>query len=297
MKKAIIILTILAGLVGGHVSAQNYNQLYEQTEDGPRYINENEDYLDQDTTEVDSKTVPIGIRMWTIDKHFGNRTEVPVDTLMHQFQNIQFTDGLNGEYNYLGNIGSPRLSRIFFHREPASQFIFTDPYDYFIVPIDKYRFLNTKSPFANLSYFSGGNQQNGEDRFMAYFGVNAGRRLNFGFSFDYVYGRGMYNNQATSLFNGTLFSSYAGDKYDYHFLFSKNHMKMAENGGITDDRYIVSPEEIATSASYTPSDIPTYLERTWNRNDNYHIFFTHRYNLGSTKCLRTRHSTTTTSSP
>lgn len=280
MKKVIFILTILAALFGGNASAQNYNQLYEQTPDGPRYINENDDYLDEDTTTVDSKTVPVGIRMWTIDSHFGNRREIPVDTLMHQFQNIQFTDGLNGEYNYLGNIGSPRLSRIFFHREPASQFIFTDPYDYFLVPVDKYHFMNTKSPFANLSYFSGGNKQNGEDRFMAYFGVNAGRRLNFGFSFDYVYGRGMYNNQATSLFNGTLFSSYQGDKYDYHFLFSKNHMKMAENGGITDDRYIVSPEDIATSASYTPSDIPTYLERTWNRNDNYHIFFTHRYNVG-----------------
>lgn len=281
MKKAIFILTtILAALFGGNTSAQNYSQLLDETADGLRYIDEDGNYMDRDSTTVDKNTVPIGIKMWTIDSHFGNRTEIPVDTLMHQFQNIQFTDGLNGEYNYLGNIGSPRLSRIFFHRQEASQFIFTDPYDYFIVPVDKYHFLNTKSPFANISYFSGGNKQNGEDRFMAYFGVNANRRLNFGFSFDYVYGRGMYNNQATSLFNSTFFSSYQGDKYDYHFLFSKNHMKMAENGGITDDRYIVSPEEISTTSSYTPSDIPTNLESTWNRNDNYHIFFTHRYNLG-----------------
>ena len=280
MKKILFILALLTGMFTGNLSAQNYNQVYENTPDGPRYINEDENALKDDTTTVDSKTVPIGIKMWTIDSRFGNRTEIKVDTLMHHFQNVQFTDGLNGEYNYLGNIGSPRLSRIFFHRQEASQFIFTDPYDYFMIPIDQYHFLNTKSPFANLSYHSAGNQQNGEDRFTAYFGINANRRLNFGFSFDYVYGRGMYNNQSTSLFNGTLFSSYQGDQYDYHFLFSKNHMKMAENGGIADDTYITNPEDLPNSSSYTPSDIPTNLERTWNRNDNYYVYLTHRYNLG-----------------
>lgn len=280
MKQILFISIMLAGFFASNLSAQNYNQLYENTPDGPRYINEDENRMDEDTTTIDSKTVPIGLKMWTIDPRFGNTTEVEVDTLMHQFQNVQFTDGLNGEYNYLGNIGSPRLSRIFFHRKEASQFLFTDPYDYFMKPIGEYHFLNTKSPFANLSYFSGGNQQNGEDRFKAYFGVNANRRLNFGFSFDYVYGRGMYNNQATSLFNGTIFSSYLGDKYNMHFLFSKNHMKMAENGGITDDTYITNPEDLPSSNSYTPSDIPTNLERTWNRNDNFYVYLTHRYNLG-----------------
>lgn len=278
MKKILFILVTLSFLFGGNMNAQNYNQLYENTPDGPRYINENENELNEDSTTVDSKTVPIGIKMWTVDPRFGNTIEVEVDTLMHNFQNIQFTDGLNGEYNYLGNIGSPRLSRIFFHRKEASQFIFTDPYDFFIIPVDKFRFLNTKSPFANLTYLSAGSQQDGEDRFTAYFGVNANRKLNFGFRFDYVYGRGMYNNQATSLFNGTLFSSYMGDKYNMHFLFSKNHMKMAENGGIEDDIYITNPEDLPNT--YITSDIPTNLERTWNRNDNFEIFLTHRYNLG-----------------
>ena len=279
MRKIIAILLLLIVTNFQGLFAQNINQLYQDTPDGPRYIN-NEDYNREDSTEVDSKTVPIGLRMWNIEPLLGNTHEVEVDTLMHQFQNLQFTDGLNGEYNYLGNIGSPRLSRIFFHRKEASQFIFTDPYDYFIVPIGEFRFLNTKSPFANLTYLSAGSQQDGEDRFKAYFGVNANRRLNFGFSFDYVYGRGMYNNQSTSLFNGTFFSSYLGDKYNMHFLFSKNHMKMSENGGITDDTYITNPEDIPNSSSYTPSDIPTNLERTWNRNDNFHVYLTHRYNLG-----------------
>lgn len=276
MKKIFFYLTLLIGLAGQRLSAQNVNQLYENTPDGPRYITERPQ--DTDTTTVDSKTVPIGLKMWTIDSRFGNTTPIAVDTLMHHFQNQQFTDGLNGEYNYLGNVGSPRISRIFFHQKEASPFIFTDPYSYFIVPVDKFHFLNTKSPFANLTYFSAGNQQNGEDVFKAYFGVNANRKLNLGFSVDYIYGRGMYNNQAISLFNGTFFSSYTGDKYDLHFLFGKNNMKMSENGGITDDTYITNPEDLPNS--YQPSDIPTNLEKNWNRNENFSIFLNHRFNLG-----------------
>ena len=226
----IIILTVAQGLF-----AQT-NRLYNQTADGPRTINRDPNENPNDTTTVDSETIPIGIRMWTVD-WLGNMHPTEVDTLRHQFQNIQLTDGMNGHYNYLGNMGSPRLSRIFFDRKEPSQFLFTDPYDFFLIRTEDFHFINTKSPFTNLSYYSAGNQTDGEDRFRSYFGVNANRRLSFGFTFDYLYGRGMYNDQATSLFNGTLFSSYLGDRYNMNFIFSKNHMKMAENGGIEDDIY------------------------------------------------------------
>ena len=118
----------------------------------------------------------------------------------------------------------------------------------------------------------------GEDHFTAKFGVNTGKRLGFGFNFDYIYGRGYYNSQATSHFNYTLYGSYLGDRYQAHLLFTTNHQKVTENGGITDDNYIVHPESF--SDSYTTSEIPTVLEQNWNRNDNQHILFTHRYNLG-----------------
>ncbi len=267
----IIILTVAQGLF-----AQT-NRLYNQTADGPRTINRDPNENPNDTTTVDSETIPIGIRMWTVD-WLGNMHPTEVDTLRHQFQNIQLTDGMNGHYNYLGNMGSPRLSRIFFDRKEPSQFLFTDPYDFFLIRTEDFHFINTKSPFTNLSYYSAGNQTDGEDRFRSYFGVNANRRLSFGFTFDYLYGRGMYNDQATSLFNGTLFSSYLGDRYNMNFIFSKNHMKMAENGGIEDDIYITNPEDLPNT--YNPSDIPTILDKTWNRNDNYYLFLTQRYNLG-----------------
>lgn len=56
---------------------------------------------------------------------------------------------------------------------------------------------------------------------------------------------GYYNNQNTSYFNAALFGSYIGDRYEATLLYSNNYLKMNENGGITDDRYITRPEEMA----------------------------------------------------
>lgn len=56
---------------------------------------------------------------------------------------------------------------------------------------------------------------------------------------------------------------------------------MAENGGITDDRYITNPLDMAEGKKeYNSYDIPTNLSQIWNHNTSYHAFLTHRYNLG-----------------
>lgn len=147
-----------------------------------------------------------------------------------------------------------------------------------MTPVNKFLFTNTLSPITNISYDECGDRTNGEDHFKAIFGVNAGKKLGVGFKFDYIYGRGYYQNQSTSHFNYTMYGSYLGDRYDAHILLSTNHQKVTENGGITDDRYITHPE--AFDDNFRESEIPTVLEQNWNRNDNQHIFFTHRYNLG-----------------
>ena len=56
---------------------------------------------------------------------------------------------------------------------------------------------------------------------------------------------------------------------------------MAENGGITDDRYITNPLDMAEGKKeYSANEIPTRLSQIWNHNTSYHAFLTHRYNLG-----------------
>lgn len=233
------------------------------------------------TAVVDANTIPIGLYSWKIDSRFGNVTVVPVDTLTHAFQNTNDTGGMTGQYNYLGNLGSPRLSRLFFDRRDASQFFFTDPYDLTVLRPEDIIFTNTLSPFTNLSYYKTFDSRNGEERFKSYFAINANKRFGIGFYIDYLYGRGLYASQSTAFFNGGLFASYRGDKYNMHFVFNNDNLKMAENGGIADDRYITTPLDMAEGKKeYKSYDIPTNLNKVWNHNTSYHVFMTQRYNLG-----------------
>ncbi len=225
-----------------------------------------------------NKEIPEGIKVWTVDTRFGDRKAAVPDTISHMFMNSIFTTGLRGDYTTTGNLGAPRINRIVTDRPFGSQFIFTQPYDFIITPIEQFHFTNTLSPFTNITYNNAGNRTNGEDHLTTKFGVNAGKRLGVGFKFDYLYGRGYYQDQSTAHFNYTMYGSYLGDHYQAHLLMSTNHQKVSENSGITDDNYITHPESY--SDKYSTNEIPTALSQNWNRNDNQHIFLTHRYNLG-----------------
>ena len=279
-KKKIIFSSLLFCAATLPVAAQtdfNYNEDSQFRPQTNRKVNT--DSLGSD------KEIPKGIRVWTVDERFGDTKAAVVDTLQHMYMNSTFTEGLRGEYNTLGNMGTARLNRIFIdRRNTQGNFIFTEPYDYIVNPVSDFHFTNTYSPITNITLNSCGDKVTGEDDFKAMFAVNANKRLGAGFRFDYKYGRGYYNAQSTSHFKYTMWASYLGDCYQAHLLFSTNHEKMTENGGITNDDYIKHPE--IYTESFATNEIPTVLEQNWNRLDNQHIFFTHRYNVGFSRKVK-----------
>lgn len=279
-KKKIIFSSLLFCAATLPVAAQNDFNYNEDSQFRPQTNRKvNTDSLGSD------KEIPKGIRVWTVDERFGGTKAAVVDTLQHMYMNSTFTEGLRGEYNTLGNMGTARLNRIFIdRRNTQGNFIFTEPYDYIVNPVSDFHFTNTYSPITNITLNSCGDKVTGEDDFKAMFAVNANKRLGAGFRFDYKYGRGYYNAQSTSHFKYTMWASYLGDRYQAHFLFSTNHEKMTENGGITNDDYIKHPE--IYTESFATNEIPTVLEQNWNRLDNQHIFFTHRYNVGFSRKVK-----------
>lgn len=140
-------------------------------------MNDGDSHWNNDTDTVKTENVPIGLYVWKINPRFGDIIKAEPDTLPHLFQNEAFTGGTTGHYNYTGNLGSPRNSRILsdnLERTFSPQFIFAKPYDYFLTPISDLLFTNTKSPITNITYHECGNKQNGEDRIRALFATNAG---------------------------------------------------------------------------------------------------------------------------
>jgi len=232
-------------------------------------------------TGTDVQSIPPKLYMWQLSETLGNRTIVPADTLALNFQNTNLVGGMTGEYNFLGNLGSPRLSRIFFNRQDDEPTLFMAPYSSFFVRPDQVFFTNSNVPYTNLTYYKAGNKINGEERFKSYFSVNVNKRLAFGFNFDYLYGRGYYANQSTSHFNAGLFGSYIGERYQIQAVYNNFFMKMNENGGIANDGYITRPDTMAEGKKeYSSTTIPVKMEQTSNRNKDFYVYLTQRYRLG-----------------
>ena len=259
-----------------HTFAQDFNDVDGFYSEDGQTENKNFNKLRNDSTP--HKEIPRGIRAWTIDRKFGDIRPAEVDTLPHLYMNTIFNTGIHGEYNTTGNNYTARQNRLFMDRPLTEQFIFTQPYSFTHKSPDEIHFTNTLSPHTNVSYDNCGDKLNGEDHLGVWFAVNAGKRLGLGFDIDYSYARGYYSNQSTSHFKGTLMASYIGDRYQMHAAYSNYHEKVSENGGITNDEYIVHPEIFTDK--FATNEIPTTLESNWNRNNSSHFFLTHRYSVG-----------------
>lgn len=241
----------------------------------------NRDHFASDS--IRTEDVPEGVYAWTVERRFGTIRPAEYDTIHHLFQNEAFTDGMTGRYNFLGNLGSPRVSRVFsdnIQHTWNGQFLFQNPYGFFLRQPDELLYTNTKSPFTNLTYHECGDKQHGEDRFRALYSINVNKRIGLGFKLDYLYGRGYYDSQATSQFNGTLFGSYIDTDYQLHAVYYANHLKTSENGGLENDTYVTNPEAFPTS--YGEADMPMGLSKSYNKLNVNTFYLTHRLRLGRT---------------
>ena len=238
----------------------------------------------EDSTNTEIQSLPPKLYMWKLSETLGNRIIIPADTASFNFQNTNLVEGMFGHYNYLGNLGSPRLSRLFFERKESEPTIFMTPFSSFFIRPDQVLFTNSNIPYTNLTYYKAGNKVNGEERFKSYFSVNVNKQMAFGFNIDYLYGRGYYQKQSTSHFNAGLFGSYIGEKYQIQAVYNNFFLKMNENGGIADDQYITRPENMSGGKKeYESTTIPIKLEQSSNRNKDFYVYLTQRYRLGFTR--------------
>lgn len=123
-----------------------------------------------DSTSTQIESLPPKLYMWHLSEKLGDRTIVPVDTVTLNFQNTNLVEGMNGHYNYLGNLGSPRMSRLFFERgQEEAPTIFIEPFSSFFFRPDQLNFTNSNIPYSNLTYYKAGSKINGEERFKSYF--------------------------------------------------------------------------------------------------------------------------------
>lgn len=225
---------------------------------------------------VHAENAKQGVSVWKIDPHSGDKEFIEVDTIA-----LNYHSKTNPVYNHtiatswLGNLGLPAESKIYFDKNQGyvtHSFLFKNTYaSYFLSP-ENSSFYNTKTPFSNVSYHTGGFTYREEDNISGLFTVNATPKLNFSLLANHIYGRGAYQNQATDGLSGALYGSYLGDKYGIHFITALNNLKHFENGGIADISQLTS-----TIESY---NLPVNLSNAWSIFHSFYLYASQQYHLG-----------------
>jgi hypothetical protein len=219
------------------------------------------------------------INFWTITSQTGEMIPAVPDTVLTDYFNRTNAEGMGVSVAYLGSLGLPMESRIFFEREDRSEFMFSDPFWAYARRPDKFRFINTKIPYTNVSYQTAGSRISKEERFQALLTVNFGKKLNLGFDVDYLYARGVYNSQAAKHTDWAFFSNYIADRHRLHLFINPSSYSNAENGGLENDNWISHPDQI-DSRPTQPKDFATKFGNTWNYGKGSRYFLNYRYNLG-----------------
>lgn len=234
-----------------------------------------------DNLPAETKTTYPPGSAWTLSYPLGQHLPSYLDTLSLNYQRQAIPSLSSDAYVTTGNLGAEGETLIFFQRKPGEQFFFADALRTWLPTAYRQKFYNVFIPMTLLSYNTGGNKENVQDRLRATFAANLNRRFGFTASLDYLYSKGAYSNQAVKDFVFGFGAYYAGDRYDVQAYYNQYNMLNKENGGITDDLYITDPGELQGGVDkIEPRSIPTRLSSAHSRLAGSHFFLNQAYKIG-----------------
>lgn len=227
------------------------------------------------------KTVIKPGNAWTVDKTLGTHYKSTIDTLPYNYQKQAIPSMVTDAYATTGNLGAEGQTQIFFERNPHSDFFFNDALKAWMPSIETTKFYNVYIPMTLLSYNFGGNKKSNQDRLRAIFAGNVNRRIGVGANLDYLYSKGSYESQAAKDFNFGFTTYYNGDRYQVQAFYNHYNMLNKENGGITNDLYILDPAELQGGVSkIDPKNIPTRLSAAHTKVWGQELYINQAFNLG-----------------
>lgn len=176
--------------------------------------------------------------------------------------------------SFTGNAGSAYQTAIFEKRETLQEFLFLQPYEWYLHRPETHNFIDTRTPYTELNYSTGGNNNKEENILDVLFTRNINKYWNVGMKYNLISSDGQYQNQKHKLYNFTLFSSYDAGRYKLWGYLGHNRIRLYENGGIEDDDLIDKETKVEAR------DMGIRLIEAKNSFHNYNYFLSHQYNIG-----------------
>lgn len=218
---------------------------------------------------------------WGILQPLGLHSPASVDTLLYNYYRTAIPTSVSPAFVTTGNQASAGKNMIYMDQEPISPFFLKDAKRYWLPSEKDQKFYNSRIPMSIVGYNTGGGREIAQDWFRFLFSGNFSPKGQVGLKVDYPYSKGSYANQAAKSFSWNLFGSYMGDRYEFQGYFNSYTALNQENGGITDDLYIIDPAVIQGGMSkINPKNIPTNLTASRNRVAGKQMYMNHRYKVG-----------------
>ena len=239
----------------------------------------------------------VAIGYWNYYPDNLDTFKIAVDTALHQFHTYNPIFKKSVSNTFLGNLGSPYISNIYFDRV-KSDFMFSDVYALYAIRPETLPVVNTRTPFTMLSYGTGGPKAYAEETVSFMFSQNIGENLNVGGYYDLLYARERYQNSSVRHRNYGGFASYLAPRYNAFFNVGANSLENFENGGIGNatgwvDAYISDPLSVTDdTGAKQPENYPVRLDAQSLMKRKF-ISFDHKYNLGVLKEVPTGDSVST----
>lgn len=178
---------------------------------------------------------------------------------------------------YLGNLGTPAKSNIYYDRDKYNTgFIFSEPYGIYFHHPDNQLYYNTKKRYTLLNYSNAGPKNESEQLLGVLHTQNVTPDFNVGIDYDMISSDGRYQEQQVRQNIIKLFSSYNKKKYRFHINYYLNRNKAQENGGIDSLHYLGSDEY------NNRQNIPVKLSDARNQVFSTGLYIAQEYHLGKT---------------
>ena len=218
---------------------------------------------------------------WGLIAPLGLHTPAPMDTTMYNYFQIAIPSSISPAFATTGAQTSAGENMIYMDREPMSDFFLADAKRFWIPKESSVRFYNTRIPISDVSYSTGGGRDFAQDYFRFMFSGNISKKAQIGLFVNYPYSKGMYNHQASKGYTWGIQGSYIGDRYEAQAYTTTYTFLNQENGGITDDLYILDPAVVQGGLSkIAPRSIPTFLSNSSSRVKGKQIYLNQRYKVG-----------------
>ena len=211
---------------------------------------------------------------WTTDPYFNAPQLTRIDTLIAdkrtEYPFFRNDVGLT----YLGTAGSPLILHDYFKRQTNDRFYYMTPYLEYTATPDNITFYNSKVSYTRLEYFGTlfGNRIHEESNVGATISANIKPAWSTTLRYQRYGSRGMLLNEATDMRNFSLYTAYIGKRYSAHGGYIYNSVSKAENGGMTNDSYVLDTVIEVRAIPVTLTSANTKIKGNT-------FFLTHSYGL------------------